>query len=161
MKCPSCGTNHRKRQGRTCNCRYRFVFDDPARDKMSDARFLDIVERATRANDHYVTLRQLYAQYCQSVPNRIGKIALAVAVIAALAGIFNLFDDDGGAAGSLPAGRGSSRPNPPLSTLVLQPIDRGNPGSSRTGTRGHESSRISCHSSIGHRALQVRKPRTQ
>ena len=86
MKCPNCGAAHKKRDGMICNkCRsYHFVLRPDLDEGWTDAKFLELISRASSKNTCYFTENQLYTAFCDRKP----KISfLAVVIIAIISGI--------------------------------------------------------------------------
>ena len=77
MKCPSCGGNHRYRDGMVCSCGYRFTLD-PKRDQLTDGRFVALVNIASGNDTYYFTKNQLAAAYCRREVKGRGWLALVV-----------------------------------------------------------------------------------
>ncbi len=83
MKCPACLNQHKKSAGPRCRCGYPFVFTDPSAQKMSDFRFLAIIDGATGDGTYYVTARQLYFEYCRRLGSK-GPLTPAITAVSAL-----------------------------------------------------------------------------
>ena len=64
MRCPSCGRNHKKKEGMRCGCGYLFVFN-PASDGITDGKFSAAVRAAGANETYFFTFNQLYATVCR------------------------------------------------------------------------------------------------
>lgn len=63
MKCPRCQVNHKRKAGMTCACGNRFVFDPKVGFYFTDARFGQLVRRASAGGTRWFTARQLEAAF--------------------------------------------------------------------------------------------------
>ncbi|UCG39665.1 MAG: hypothetical protein JSV00_05455 [bacterium] len=81
MKCPNCGTNHRKKEGPTCSCGYNFVFN-PDNDKgLTDGKFDAVIRAASKEGTYHFTENQLFAAYCRRAAGRGGTSAVIFGLI--------------------------------------------------------------------------------
>ena len=61
MKCPKCGYNQKAKYGLTCNgCKYRFAFNPKEAPRMTDKRFMALINKASGGDTRYFTVNQLY-----------------------------------------------------------------------------------------------------
>lgn len=94
MKCPKCENNHRRgREGMTCSCGYRFVFD-PRKDIVNDWRFEATVRQASSNGTYFFTAHQLYAAACRRLKIQWGGGCLLLLLIG-VATLFTILADDG------------------------------------------------------------------
>ncbi|MCC6215782.1 MAG: hypothetical protein IT376_13030 [Polyangiaceae bacterium] len=65
MKCPSCSTTQKAKEGMKCaKCGYEYVFQ-PRTDGITDGKFRQLLARASANGTYYFTKNQLYTLYCQ------------------------------------------------------------------------------------------------
>lgn len=60
MKCPKCGSNHKRKSGMRCNCGYNFVLDPKQAPFVSDKLFQSLIQNASAMDTRYFTLESLY-----------------------------------------------------------------------------------------------------
>ncbi len=90
MKCPSCGGNHKKKEGRVCSCGYHFVFS-PDQDKgMTDGRFTAHVNAVSREGTYYFTKNQLYSVCLRKSDKAVPVGCLAFGITWVITAIFFL-----------------------------------------------------------------------
>ena len=103
MRCPSCGTNHKKKAGNLCSCGYKFLFRPDAHDGWTDGKFLACVHRASRGDTAYFTADQFFTACCRMWASKrkpvIGISAIVIAVLGLLYLAWNTF-----LAGQIPIG---------------------------------------------------------
>ncbi|MDJ0840081.1 MAG: hypothetical protein QNK37_26450 [Acidobacteriota bacterium] len=82
MKCPKCEHNQKFVEGMTCTrCRYRFVLSPKEPPKISDARMVSYIRKASGVGTRYFTMNQLYMIHCRRM---VGSAHLWVKVYAFL-----------------------------------------------------------------------------
>ena len=65
MRCPDCGVAQKNGKEQECLCGYQFILHAHSSQGMTDARFLDVLERASHNGRFYFTFPQLYTAWCQ------------------------------------------------------------------------------------------------
>lgn len=74
MKCPTCATAQKRKDGMTCaKCGYAHAFD-PKADGITDGKFLALIRTASAKDTVYFTFNQLYAVYCRGRSRIIAAI---------------------------------------------------------------------------------------
>lgn len=94
MKCPTCATSQKRKDGMTCaKCGYTYAFD-PRADGISDGKFLALIRTASAKDTVYFTFNQLYAVYCRGrsriiaaiVESKLGPLGVFGLVLAIVGG---------------------------------------------------------------------------
>ncbi len=74
MKCPTCATTQKRKEGMKCaKCSYVYAFD-PKSDGIADGKFLGLIKKASANDTQYFTFNQLYAVYCRGRSRIIAAI---------------------------------------------------------------------------------------
>ncbi len=87
MKCPNCSRNHKKKDGMTCQCGYRFLFNPATNEGWTDGRFEALIRRASANDTRYFTLNQLYAAYCHKAKSKPYGIFVFFMLMTIIAGV--------------------------------------------------------------------------
>ncbi len=104
MKCPGCQKNHRKKEGMTCTCGYKFIFDPSIEKNWTDNMFVSLLTKASHNETYYFTKNQLlsYARKKRSFFSYFSFRDFILPVIAGLVtGAYTLIPILGVAAGLL------------------------------------------------------------
>ncbi|MCI5148019.1 MAG: hypothetical protein D3916_01180 [Candidatus Electrothrix sp. MAN1_4] len=65
MRCPDCGVVQKNEKEHQCRCGYQFILHAHSSQGMTDAKFLDVLQRAHQNGRFYCTFAQLYTAWCQ------------------------------------------------------------------------------------------------
>jgi hypothetical protein len=88
MKCPKCGTNHRRKDGMQCKCNYNFVFNPYQDNGWTDGKFLALLKKASSNDTHYFSRNQLLTYTSKerrlSIGQNIGLIILIITAVGLL-----------------------------------------------------------------------------
>lgn len=93
MRCPKCGHNHPKKEGKICGgCRYEFVFRPDEDNGWTDGKFLGLITAASSQETNYFTENQLYTTYCRKQKKGLSLrnallIFVILAVISGISGV--------------------------------------------------------------------------
>jgi len=107
MKCPTCASSQKRKEGTSCKkCGYVFVFD-PKADGIADGKFMGLIKGASANDTYYFTFNRLYAVYCKGRSRliaaltehkleKLGKFGLATGLGGAVLSAVGWFSDNPG-----------------------------------------------------------------